>query len=1019
MSGLVAGLVDSICKRSVDQHILVRGAENDTTLYTGDGGLVTVFSWKGTMVNRGKGNLSQVVTRLREGLASLMKEQGHALQVTFSRDPLPSRRAVGKMVRRWQNLSSMRHLELGSLLEEREDLLNRSLDRENIHLSIFSHPSAISKNDHAEFARQEKALGRNRGMAMPNCQIPGQISQALYDRHEIYCRSVRQVLVDAHQDIRPLSSLKQAAIIAASLLPGDREEDLWEPRLLELAGFNAGEEGSGNPETGVFHRRMPPFFMPATAAQVNRRDMGFLGLEHLGLQMARDRANVHPDNLLVIDNLTMAGFDLVMAPELVLPFNDLLEQCLNDDQDYRWRVSFLLEPRGFQGQLLKRSLSEIFTFLSRHHNTRLRNSFRNLEAIDGQDDTVIRLRVSFALWSENHNLSEIRKKASSLRRAIERWGNCRTDQLTGDPLATVMASMPGNGLQPTAPAMALPLTHALALLPLNRPVSPWEEGSVPLITPDGRLWPYQPASNLQNSWCDLVVGTPGSGKSVLLNSLNLGALLSSTPSDSEQELLPLVGIIDIGSSAAGLVELLADSLPPEQQNQVQMARLSNTASQAINIFDTELGCRHPLPLELTFQENFLQILLADAGEISERLAGLIKQLVLDAYKTFHDEGEPKPYIRGTLPDLDTALETHGIGIDKETTWWELVDQFSDLEAWDWAEEAQRQAVPILPDLPAILRTPDITNTYQEMGLVGGEGAIAATSRLINEAVATWPLLGYPTRFAMSNSRLRMIDLQDVTGRGSTAQAQRRSALMYLLGRHVVTRGYFLHPEDMAGLQIRTSQKERLIRHATNNRQQPKRLCYDEFHRTGGIPGVLAQVETDVREGRKHNVQLTLASQLIGDFSPPIRTLATGFWICSSLADAELTTLGKELDLDVEEKSILRNRLGSPTGSGSNVFVILSTKEGPVRQLLINRLPPSEIWAFSTTAEDMALRKFLTGLVGGQKARQLLGKKFPGGSARSEITRRQNRFADRADRQAVIADLARELVEGNLHMGERG
>ena len=1011
----MTGLVDSISRRTVDQHILVRGAENGNTLYTGEGGLVTVFSWKGTLVNRGKGNLSQVVTRLRDGLASLLKEQGHALQVTFGRDPLPSRMVVGKMVRRWNNQARMRHLDLAYLLREREDLLNGSLDRENIHLSIYSHPSAISKADHAEFSHRLKAEGQNGGLSMPHCQVPGRIARALYDRHEIYCRSVRQVLEDAHQDIRPLSSLEQATIIAASLIPGDRDEDLWEPRLLELARMNGTGKETGHPEAGVFSRHLSAFFMPATTAQVNNTDLGFLGLEHLGLQMARARANVHTDNLLVVDDLTMAGFDLVLAPELVLPFNDLLEQCLNDDQEYRWRVSFLLEPKGFQGQLLKRSLAEIFTFLSRHHNTRLRDAFRNLESIDGQDDTVVRLRVCFALWSESHNLSEVRKKASGLRRAIERWGNCRTDQLTGDPLATIMASMPGNGLHSTAPAMALPLTHALALLPLNRPVSPWDEGTVPLFTPDGRLWPYQPASNLQDSWCDLVVGTPGSGKSVLLNSLNLGALLTANPSALESDLLPLVGIIDIGSSAAGLVELLADSLPPEQRDQVQMARLSNTAGQAINIFDTELGCREPLPLELTFQSNFLQILLADAREDSVRLAGLIQQLVLDAYRTCHDDGSPKPYIEGTLPDLDTAVAAHGIGVDRETTWWELVDQFSDIEAWRWAEKAQRQAVPLLTDLPIILRNPDITNTYMEMGLAGGEGALAATSRLINEAVATWPMLGHPTRFAMSNARLRMIDLQDVTGRGSTAQAQRRSALMYLLARHVVTRGYYLHPDDMTGLPLRPSQKDRLVRQATNNRQQPKRLVYDEFHRTGGIPGVLAQVETDVREGRKHNVQLVLASQLIGDFSPPMRTLATGLWICSSLADAELAELGK--DLDGEEIAILRNRLGSPTRQGANVFVILTTREGPVRQLLVNRLPPSEIWAFSTTSEDMALRQVLTGMVGGQRARTLLGKSFPGGSARSEITRRQNRFADQSDRQSVIAELARELVDDNPHLGE--
>ncbi len=32
-------------------------------------------------------------------------------------------------------------------------------------------------------------------------------------------------------------------------------------------------------------------------------------------------------------------------------------------------------------------------------------------------------------------------------------------------------------------------------------------------TKDGKLWPYQPGSSKQLGWVDLIVGTPGSGKS--------------------------------------------------------------------------------------------------------------------------------------------------------------------------------------------------------------------------------------------------------------------------------------------------------------------------------------------------------------------------------------------------------------------------------------------------------------------------------------------------------------------------
>src|SRR5690625_7350287 len=46
---------------------------------------------------------------------------------------------------------------------------------------------------------------------------------------------------------------------------------------------------------------------------------------------------------------------------------------------------------------------------------------------------------------------------------------------------------------------------------------------------------------------------------------------------------------------------------------------------------------------------------------------------------------------------------------------------------------------------------------------------------------------------------------------------------------------------------------------------PKKLCFDEFHRTEGVDEVRQQALVDIREGRKFKVQITIASQLLDDF----------------------------------------------------------------------------------------------------------------------------------------------------------
>src|SRR6202007_1442172 len=69
-------------------------------------------------------------------------------------------------------------------------------------------------------------------------------------------------------------------------------------------------------------------------------------------------------------------------------------------------------------------------------------------------------------------------------------------------------------------------------------------------------------------------------------------------------------------------------------------------------------------------------------------------------------------------------------------------------------------------------------------------------------------------------------------------------------------------------------------------ESPKRLCYDEFHRTSSSGSGRGQIIRDVREGRKRGVQIILASQLLDDFSQDMIDLATGVWVLGAgISDA--------------------------------------------------------------------------------------------------------------------------------------
>ena len=57
-------------------------------------------------------------------------------------------------------------------------------------------------------------------------------------------------------------------------------------------------------------------------------------------------------------------------------------------------------------------------------------------------------------------------------------------------------------------------------------------------------------------------------------------------------------------------------------------------------------------------------------------------------------------------------------------------------------------------------------------------------------------------------------------------------------------------------------------------EEPKRMVFDEFHRTSKSPVVREQIVQDMREGRKWKIHISLASQSLKDFDPLMIEFAT-------------------------------------------------------------------------------------------------------------------------------------------------
>jgi intracellular multiplication protein IcmB len=300
--------------------------------------------------------------------------------------------------------------------------------------------------------------------------------------------------------------------------------------------------------------------------------------------------------------------------------------------------------------------------------------------------------------------------------------------------------------------------------------------------------------------------------------------------------------------------------------------------------------------------------------------------------------------------------------------------------------AQRYAAPTLVDAVTAARRPQIRALLEETQIgASAESVIHAFERMIASSVREFPILASVTRFDISGARVVAVDLQDVAPQGDAA-ADRQTAIMYMLARHAVVRAWWLGPDMLRSV----PEKYRAYHEARirDIRETPKRICYDEFHRTSKTNAVRAQVIRDVREGRKWGVQIVLASQLLDDFTKDMVDLATGVWICgTAVSDRAISDTAQRFGLSDTAKWVMRYRLTGPRPSGAPVLLLLSTNEGRYEQHLVNTLGPIELWALSTSVEDVTLRNNLYTALGAPAARQTLAKYFPSGSARQEVRRR--------------------------------
>jgi intracellular multiplication protein IcmB len=970
-------------KQTIEAFIRLETADDETTLVAKDGSLITYLKVDGSRQVIGEEEYEYLVEGSTIKIGSRFDRLGHALQVYFIRDPERIRSLLRKLLKPSRTTSEAIELSLDDLFEERINHLSYYASYEECFFVLWTRPSVLTKN---EMKRATKEVRAKKWVKAGYAQYPLAALDALRTRHRSYVAAVMASLDELGMKAEILEVHDAVRAVRDNMFPSKAHEK-WQACL------------PGDP--------IPP------RAPMSKADMSDIIWPPISQQITSADARIINESIVRIGDLYWGAADMTLGPMDASPFPMLLNRLHEAGVPYR--ISFIIEGGGAYSTTLRAFLATILG-VTNAINKQIKYSLEGLQAL-ARSEPVVRLRVSMATWAPVDNMDLMQDRLSNLVQAVESWGYCQVSEFSGDPLDCVMSSAMGIHCAGTAPSAIAPMFEVMKLIPWQRPSSPFDKGSILLRTPDGKIWPYATGTNVTTTWFDLVFAQPGAGKSVLLNSMSLGTCLSPGLVD-----LPFVAVIDIGPSSSGLISLIKEALPPERAHEAAYHRLQMAHQFAVNPFDTQLGLRYPLLDERSYLVELLTLLCTPPGyekpyDGIQQLAGLV---VDEMYRWRDDKqasAEPRPYLPRLDPDVDDALQRYNVHLPSDPYWWDVVDRLFDLEEYHTSNLAQRHAVPTLSDAITASRRPQIRSLLEETAVgFSTETVINAFERMVTSAIREFPILSSVTQFEIKDARLVSLDLMDVAPQGDEV-ADRQTAIMYMLARHVLVRNWWSGVEAL----VNVPEKYRLYHEARleSIAEMPKRLCYDEFHRTNRSHSVRAQVIRDVREGRKRGVQIVLSSQLLDDFDDDMVDLATGIWVCgSAISEQAVEKVREKFGLSDTARNIIRYRLTGPKAGGAPVLFVLGTTSGRYEQHLINTLGPIELWALSTSAEDVALRRRLYTRIGASRARQMLAVNFPGGSARSEIKRRiqektEEGESTQAAQRAVIDGIVEELVEASM------